>query len=519
MRERGRKAPVTGTTRSPASEPSRADLNRVLALQRRAGNRAVGTLARADKPSKSAGVRTGGKRVIVIDGNILEQINRGNKQVAEQLKSFLKTEKVYISHWAYQEVVSNRYNTLHGKGNEQLIKELKIDVTAPAAPETFAKLQEANKTKNAKGVWNGRYVLSAEKDARVAADALQAGGEVWSADDAFRKNGPAVTKHLGVGVAPESKVLSTVGNKANKDVRIGRKLMGLPEDLSISGEMTNKPARTPPVTSGPKVVVEDTAPRGQVTKAKTTTHVPSGEVVSGEIGGRSPHPGGGGAAPAPAKATREVASEAVEGVARNRKLGARIASKVGKVTWALIDGLVPDPLDAIELLINYAEAFEAAKAAVRKRNLEKGFATGWACYLLFPTWERAQTFARTHVEKDVITQVIDAVGVAENAYNEGLVRGFLYGEKHSTAQLNRVRQRALDAVHRSGRTVEGYYLGDGVYQFVRDDVYLFAGTLLAATREVLAESERRKEMREEVERLKRDRERIERDYEIDMARK
>ena len=452
----------------------------------------------------------------MLDGNILEQINRGNAQVAEQLKTFLKTEKVVISHWAYQEVVSGRYNTLHGKANEQLVKELGIEISAPAAPETFAKLQEANRTKNAKGVWNGRYVLSAEKDTHVAADALRAGGEVWSTDDAFRKNGPAVTKHLGVGVAAESKVLSTVGNRANKDVRAGRRLMGLPEGLGIGGETRAKPVRTPPVTSGPAVVIEDTAPRGQVTKGRTTTHVSSGELVSGEIGGK-PHVGGGGSAPA--KATREVAAEAVEGIARNRKLGARIAAKVGKVTWALIDGLIPDPLDAIELLINFAESIAAAKAAVRKRNLETGFATGWACYLLFPTWERARTFARTSVEKDVITQVIDAVGVAENAFNEGLVRGFLYGEKHSPAQLDRVRQRALDALHRSGRTVEGHNLGDGVYQFVRDDVHLFAGSLLAATREVLAESERRKEAREEAAHLERDRERIERDYEIDMARK
>ncbi len=516
MRERGGKAPVTRTGRSRAPDASRADLHPVLALQRRAGNRAVGTLARAGKPPKSKTAGTAGKRVIVIDGNILEQINRGNEKVAEQLKTFLKTEKVVISNWAYKEVVSQRYNTLHGKANEQLVKELGIEISAPASPDTFAKLQEANKTKNAKGVWNNRYVLSAEKDARVAADALQAGGEVWSADDAFRKNGPAVTKHLGVGVAPESKVLVTVGNKANKDVRVGRRLMGLPEDLSISGEMTSKPARTPAVTSGPAVIVEDTAPRGQVTKGKTTTHVRSGELVSGEIGGK-PHVGGSGAAPA--KAGKEVASEAVEGIARNRKLAARIASKVGKVAWAVIEGLIPDPLDAIELLINFAESFTAAKAAVRKRNLEKGFAMGWACYLLFPTWDRAQTFARTYAEKDVITQVIDAVGVAENAFNEGLVRGFLYGEKHSPAQLDRVRQRALDGVHRSGRTVEGHNLGDGVYQFVRDDVPLFAGSLLAATREILAESERRKEAREEAARLERNRERIERDYEIDMARK
>ena len=45
---------------------------------------------------------------------------------------------------------------------------------------------------------------------------------------------------------------------------------------------------------------------------------------------------------------RRWRAEAVEGIARNRKLAARIASKVGKVAWAVIEGLIPDPLDAIE---------------------------------------------------------------------------------------------------------------------------------------------------------------------------
>jgi hypothetical protein len=177
----------------------------------------------------------------------------------------------------------------------------------------------------------------------------------------------------------------------------------------------------------------------------------------------------------------------------------------------------PDPTDAVALMINVAESYKAAQEAVRKRNLEKGFAIGWTCYVLFPTWARAETFARTYVEKDVITQIIDAVGIAENAYNEGLVRGFRYGEKHSSAQLHNVRQRALDAVHRSGRTVNGHYLGDGVYQFVRDDVYLFAGALLEATRNVLADSERRKEAREQRERLEREARKARDDFEAGNA--
>ena len=212
----------------------------------------------------------------------------------------------------------------------------------------------------------------------------------------------------------------------------------------------------------------------------------------------------------------KVAEKVVEEVARPRRL-AGLGGKIGKATLMLIDGLMPDPTDAIAMMIQFAESFKLAQEAVRKRNLEKGFAMGWACYVLFPTWNRAQTFARTYVEKDVITQVINAVGIAENAFNEGLVRGFRYGEKHSAAQLDRVRQRAFNAIQRSGRTINGRHLGDDVYQFVRDDVPLFAGTLLTATRAVLADSERIKEERETRERHARAAEKARADFDAGNA--
>jgi hypothetical protein len=192
----------------------------------------------------------------------------------------------------------------------------------------------------------------------------------------------------------------------------------------------------------------------------------------------------------------KVATEVAEDALKRRKVFMRVARAIPK----LIDGLVPDPTDVIEMMIQYAQAFEAARAAVRKRNLERGFAIGWAAYLVVPRWEWAVYFADTHVDKGVITQVIDAVGVAENAFNEGLVRGFIYGEKHSKAQLDRVRQRAFEAIHRSGQTV-GRDIGDDVYQFGRDDVYSFAGALLPAAVAVIADAEQRKEIREERERM------------------
>ena len=138
--------------------------------------------------------------------------------------------------------------------------------------------------------------------------------------------------------------------------------------------------------------------------------------------------------------------------------------------------------------------------------------------LLFPTWDRAQTFARTYAEKDVITQVIDAVSVAENTFNEGLVRG------PCTARSTRPRSSTASGGARWTRPPEradhqGPRPGRQRLPVRPRRRPLFAGSLLAATRAILAESERRKEAREEAARLERDRERIEQDYEIDMARK
>jgi hypothetical protein len=208
----------------------------------------------------------------------------------------------------------------------------------------------------------------------------------------------------------------------------------------------------------------------------------------------------------------KVATEVAEDALKRRKVFMRVARAIPK----LIDGLVPDPTDAIELMIQYAQAFEAARAAVRKRNLERGFAIGWAAYLVIPRWEWAMYFADTYVDKGVITQVIDAVGVAENAFNEGLVRGFIYGEKHTQAQLDGARQRAFEAIHRSGQTV-GRDIGDDVYQFGRDDVYTFAGALLPAAVAVIAKAEQRKEIREERERLEREAQKAREDYEAGHA--
>jgi hypothetical protein len=188
---------------------------------------------------------------------------------------------------------------------------------------------------------------------------------------------------------------------------------------------------------------------------------------------------------------------------RGSQLYKRLAEKLGKVGIELIEGLVPDPLDALELMYDYAASYKEAWNRIKQDNLENGFAMGLAAYLVVPRWEWATYWARTIVSRDVATQVIGAVGIAENAYNEGLVRGFLYGEKHTKAQADRLRQKAFNALVKVGN-MPGHYEGDDVYTFGRNDVYSFAAVLHPTAAAVLKEAERRRAARIESEKLRED---------------
>jgi hypothetical protein len=235
-----------------------------------------------------------------------------------------------------------------------------------------------------------------------------------------------------------------------------------------------------------------------------------GDPISG-----SPHPELSGPAHPPAKpaaapaatggggvtAVEHAAEGAVEAAGKG-KLSARLASKGA----GLLAHLVPDPIDMallpFELFGNYFGSYARAAENIRERNLTHGFALGWAAYLVIPRWEWAREFGYTVVDRNVVALVLGTVGVAENAHNEGLKRGFRYGKQHSTAQAESVRHKVFNALVQSGHT-PGRYDGDDLYTFGRDDVYLFAGVLEPAARAVLAEGERLRKERAHMEYMRR----------------
>jgi hypothetical protein len=265
--------------------------------------------------------------------------------------------------------------------------------------------------------------------------------------------------------------------KARQLVIVNEKIAERIDDMLTRVDIPSVPIKPPPARP---------APTSPPPSAK------SGSAPGGDRGGSGAGAGG--------KAVKEGGEAAAE-AATSPKFYRRLAAKLGRIGMEVVDGLVPDPLDALELMYDFAGSYKEAWDRIKRDNLTTGFAIGLAAYLVIPRWEWAKYYARTTVSRDVATQVLGAVGIAENAFNDGLVRGFIYGEKHSTAQADRLRQKAFDALVKAGR-MPGRYEGDDVYTFGRDDVYSFAAALQPTAVSVLKEADRRKAARIEAEKLR-----------------
>jgi predicted nucleic acid-binding protein len=459
----------------------------LLALQRAIGNRAVATLL-ARAPSGAAGAAAAGMRKIVVDANVFDQIARGNVEAANTLMQLARTEDVYISWEAFQRWGVKATNAKQTNALKRVLDELHIKQAPPPPAAVLKELETRNSYVSGKQL---RTILDAEDDLKVAAEARALGGEVFSLDSAFR-NG-AVQKTLGVRVARESTAIKAVAGQAPraKQSRMLR-LLGIKEE-AVAGHLPAGPGQG---TGRP------TAEEGQATAVKQAQASGSGEAehaAAGEVKSSTVKQG----EQAAVNEVERVAVKQGEQVAVKEagRLWPRLAAKVG---LELLEALVPGPLDAVGLLIDVANAYAEAKEEIRKRNLRNGVAFGLAAYLVVPRWQWAKQFQHRVVERDVVTQVLDAVGVAENAFNEGLVRGYLFGERHTVKQADALRQRAFEAIRHDGRSV-GRQVEEDVWQFDADDVYTFGGVLIPVADWFLAEADRRRKEREEREQRERNR--------------
>lgn len=147
-------------------------------------------------------------------------------------------------------------------------------------------------------------------------------------------------------------------------------------------------------------------------------------------------------------AVAEAASE-VKAVTRVSRVGSGLA-KFGSMGFHF---LMPGPLDAIALMVQFAGSYAEAQEAIRNRNTRSGFAIGLSAFVL----GRSHRAVRKHLarkfvlDRDVHTQVVGAVGIAERAHNDGLDSGFKYGELLSDDAKDALRDFGFSAMAAQGR--------------------------------------------------------------------
>lgn len=83
----------------------------------------------------------------------------------------------------------------------------------------------------------------------------------------------------------------------------------------------------------------------------------------------------------------------------------------------------------------------------------------------------------------MVTEVLGAAGIGENAFNGGLVRGFAYRERHSAKQLRSARERAFETLVSAGHSIGTEPL------FNYDDVYTLAAVQLPTANAVVTEGD------------------------------
>ena len=124
-------------------------------------------------------------RTLVLDGNVVDQINRGNVDAANALKKMGGSgDSVYISQQAYNELVTQPAIPRTAAANKEFLKDAKIQIAPAGTLAARGGLYADNQT-------NTGSVLS-EADALVAAQAKAINAEIWSFDRAYRNNANAV---------------------------------------------------------------------------------------------------------------------------------------------------------------------------------------------------------------------------------------------------------------------------------------------------------------------------------------
>jgi len=214
-------------------------------------------------------------RVVYIDANVIDQINRGNTAAANALKKMLADGvEVRITQQAYNEMVVNPEIPRTATANRLVLEELGIKVGPPTSQSVRVDVYEKNITTMKSG-----DPVVAEGDIEVIAETKAANGEVWTFDKVVRSNPANVQKTFGVKVAPETTSIPPVAG-GSKNYNVGRQLMGLrPVEISLTGEVATPSSGTQsstPEQSG----TTTTVPVDSTVSVTNTVTKSDGSVVS-----------------------------------------------------------------------------------------------------------------------------------------------------------------------------------------------------------------------------------------------
>jgi predicted nucleic acid-binding protein len=168
-------------------------------------------------------------RKIILDANVVDQINRGNRDAANALQLLRRSgADIYVSRQVYNELVESPGIPRVGAANREFLQDLGIEVAPTGALADRIDTVMNNDTRMGK-------VMSTE-DIMTGAQAKAINAEVWSFDRVYRNNTANVIR-MGIKVAPESTMIGMVQGRSF-DYRTGRELMSLaPIEVGLMGQI------------------------------------------------------------------------------------------------------------------------------------------------------------------------------------------------------------------------------------------------------------------------------------------
>jgi predicted nucleic acid-binding protein len=174
---------------------------------------------------------------ILLDTNILPHIARGNQQVAEALKRYLKSgTQVYIAKAAYEELVTRAPNAQMSGQYREMLADLRIGVAEPGKMANRIKVIADNidlvPAEGAPGQmreYDRKNDPAKPGDAFVAAQAKATNAKLWTLDERFAKR----VSQFGVQLAPECDIKGLPGDELPDRAR---QLLDLnPKPIGING--------------------------------------------------------------------------------------------------------------------------------------------------------------------------------------------------------------------------------------------------------------------------------------------